>query len=61
MSDGPLCFVLMPFGKKPDAAGALIDFDAVYREVIAPAIRAAGMDPPGGRGGGGRDDPQAHV
>jgi hypothetical protein len=45
MSGGPLCFVLMPFGKKPDAAGALIDFDAVYRDVIAPAIRDAGMDP----------------
>jgi tetratricopeptide (TPR) repeat protein len=42
---GPLCFVLMPFGKKPDAAGATIDFDAVYREVIAPAIRDAGLEP----------------
>jgi tetratricopeptide (TPR) repeat protein len=45
MSGGPLCFVLMPFGKKPDAAGATIDFDAVYRDVIAPAIRDAGMEP----------------
>ena len=34
----PLCFVLMPFGRKPDAAGRLVDFDAVYRELIAPAI-----------------------
>ena len=42
---GELCFVLMPFGRKPDAAGATIDFDAVYRDVIAPAIRAAGMEP----------------
>lgn len=42
---GPLCFVLMPFGKKSDAAGAQIDFDVVYRDVIAPAVRAAGMDP----------------
>jgi len=41
----PLCFVLMPFGKKPDAAGAVVDFDAVYRELIAPAIDAAGLEP----------------
>lgn len=41
----PLCFVLMPFGKKPDAAGALIDFDAVYGELINPAIAEAGLEP----------------
>lgn len=41
----PLCFVLMPFGKKPDATGALIDFDAVYHQLIAPAIAEAGMEP----------------
>jgi tetratricopeptide (TPR) repeat protein len=41
----PLCFVLMPFGKKPDGAGGTVDFDAVYKEVIAPAIRAADMQP----------------
>src|ERR687886_3007893 len=41
----PLCFVLMPFGQKPDAAGALIDFDAVYRDLIAPAIEQAQMQP----------------
>jgi tetratricopeptide (TPR) repeat protein len=41
----PLCFVLMPFGKKPDGSGGTVDFDAVYREVIAPAIEAAGMQP----------------
>ncbi|HWA72093.1 MAG TPA: TRAFs-binding domain-containing protein [Polyangiaceae bacterium] len=40
-----LCFVLMPFGKKADASGRAIDFDAVYREVIAPAIEDAGLDP----------------
>jgi tetratricopeptide (TPR) repeat protein len=40
-----LCFVLMPFGKKPDVSGTLVDFDAVYRDLIAPAIRAAGLDP----------------
>jgi len=42
---GPLCFVLMPFGKKPGAAGAVIDFDAVYKELIAPAISEAGLEP----------------
>ena len=41
----PLCFVLMPFGKKPDDAGQLVDFDAVYRELIAPAIEEAGLEP----------------
>jgi tetratricopeptide (TPR) repeat protein len=40
-----LCFVLMPFGKKPDVSGTLVDFDAVYRDLIAPAIRDAGLDP----------------
>ncbi|CAN5362494.1 hypothetical protein BH24GEM3_BH24GEM3_14900 [soil metagenome] len=41
----PLCFVLMPFGQKPDGAGAMVDFDAVYRELIAPSIAEAGLDP----------------
>jgi tetratricopeptide (TPR) repeat protein len=50
MEDGqptarPLCFVLMPFGRKRDAVGTEIDFDAVYAEVIAPAISGAGLDP----------------
>src|ERR671926_1823147 len=40
----PLCFVLMPFGKKPDAAGSLIDFDAVYSDLIRPAIEAAELE-----------------
>ena len=41
----PLCFVLMPFGKKPDGTGRTIDFDAVYANVIAPAIEAADLEP----------------
>jgi len=41
----PLCFVLMPFGKKPSASGGVIDFDAVYRTVIAPAIATAELEP----------------
>ena len=41
----PLCFVLMPFGTKPDGTGMPVDFDAVYRDLIAPAIADAGMEP----------------
>src|SRR5262245_36474334 len=41
----PLCFVLMPFGKKPSATGAVIDFDAVHAELIKPAVEAAGLVP----------------
>jgi tetratricopeptide (TPR) repeat protein len=35
----------MPFGKKPGPSGAVVDFDAVYRELIAPGVEQAGMDP----------------
>jgi tetratricopeptide (TPR) repeat protein len=41
----PLCFVLMPFGKKPTAAGTVIDFNATYEEMIKPAIEAADLEP----------------
>jgi tetratricopeptide (TPR) repeat protein len=41
----PLCFVLMPFGRKTDGTGSSIDFDAVYQQLIAPAIRAANLEP----------------
>lgn len=41
----PFCFVLMPFGEKPDETGRIIDFDAVYKDVIEPAVRAADMEP----------------
>lgn len=43
--NGPLCFVLMPFGQKPDGTGGTIDFDVVYEQTIAPAIRASNMQP----------------
>ena len=45
MSKLPLCFVLMPFGKKPSVAGSMINFDAIYKRVIAPAITAAELQP----------------
>ncbi|HEX2447707.1 MAG TPA: TRAFs-binding domain-containing protein [Methyloceanibacter sp.] len=41
----PLCFVLMPFGKKMDAAGRVTNFDSVYAKVIAPAVERAGLEP----------------
>ncbi len=39
-----LCFVLMPFGKKPDATGDIVDFDEVYKQIIKPAIENAGLE-----------------
>jgi hypothetical protein len=41
----PLCFVLMPFGRKKDGLGREVDFDAVYRDLIAPAVSRAGLEP----------------
>ena len=42
----PICFILMPFSRKIDAASGLtIDFDEIYEEGIRPGIEAAGMEP----------------
>lgn len=41
----PLCFVVMPFGVKPDAQGGSVNFDAVYEELLRPAIREAQLEP----------------
>lgn len=41
----PFCFVLMPFGKKPDITTPFIDFDAIYRDLICPAIEDASLQP----------------
>jgi hypothetical protein len=41
----PLCFVLMPLGKKMDAAGRVTNFDSVYAKVIAPAVERSGLEP----------------
>lgn len=38
-------FVVMPFGRKPDSKGNVIDFDLVYEELIAPALQAVGIEP----------------
>lgn len=46
MIEQPLCFVLMPFGKKKDPAGGPdIDFDRIYEDAIRPGIEAAGLEP----------------
>jgi len=46
MMERPLCFVLMPFGRKSDPLGGPdIDFDRIYEDGIRPAIEAAGMEP----------------
>lgn len=41
----PLCFVIMPFGKKKDSNDKLIDFDYVYSDFIRPVIEKAGLSP----------------
>lgn len=41
----PLCFILMPFGKKTDQTGREINFDTIYQELIKPAIEQADMIP----------------
>jgi MAP3K TRAFs-binding domain len=41
----PLCFVLMPFHASHDSDGQRVDFTAVYRQLIVPAIEDAGMTP----------------
>ena len=36
-------FVAMPFGKKPSPDGTPIDFNAIYNDLLKPAIEAAGL------------------
>jgi hypothetical protein len=46
MPEKPLCFVVMPFGMKKDPTGGPdIDFDAIYKLGIKPAIEDAGLEP----------------
>ena len=44
MSTKPHAFVAMPFGSKPGADNTLIDFNRIYRELIAPALEDAGLE-----------------
>src|SRR5271168_2694233 len=39
-----LCFVLMPFGRRQDMTGRWIEFDAIYKDLIAPAIADARLE-----------------
>src|SRR6266705_3171068 len=40
-----LCFVNMPFGKKPDLkSGVVVDFDQIYNQAIKPAIEECGLE-----------------
>ena len=40
---GKTCFVIMPFGKKEQVDGTVIDFDAVYKQLIQPAVGSLQM------------------
>lgn len=44
-STGALCLIIMPFDKKKDATGRVIDFEVVYQRLIVPALEAAGVQP----------------
>ncbi|MEA3350981.1 MAG: TRAFs-binding domain-containing protein [Chloroflexota bacterium] len=41
----PHAFVVMPFGQKEGLDGQIIDFNAIYRDLIAPALEDAGFEP----------------
>jgi uncharacterized protein DUF4071 len=41
----PFCFVVMPFGTKPDGQGRYVDFDEIYEALIAPAVEQSGLQP----------------
>ena len=45
IAERPLCFVLMPSGRKKDTGGRPVDFDAVYKTIITPAVENAGLEP----------------
>lgn len=41
----PHAFVVMPFGQKPGADGKIIDFNAIYYDLLKPALISAGFEP----------------
>jgi hypothetical protein len=41
----PLCFVAMPFGQKDIGGGRTVDFDVIWKTLIEPAVREAGLKP----------------
>jgi tetratricopeptide (TPR) repeat protein len=40
----PHAFVIMPFGKKKGADGSIYDFNAIYSQLIKPALEMAGFE-----------------
>lgn len=40
----PHAFVIMPFGKKKGGDGSLYDFNAIYTQLIKPALEASGFE-----------------
>jgi tetratricopeptide (TPR) repeat protein len=40
----PLCFIIMPFGKKKDLQGNEFDFNFIFENLIKPAVEKAGME-----------------
>src|SRR4051812_47599987 len=47
MDYNKICFVIMPFGKKP-VGDQMVDFDALYADIFVPAIAAVDL-PEGGK------------
>lgn len=46
MGPRSVCFIDMPFGKKPDlASGFEVDFDRIYEAAIEPAVLESGLEP----------------
>jgi hypothetical protein len=45
MASTPRAFIIMPFGKKKGPDGTEIDFDEVYKQLLAPAVTAARLAP----------------
>ena len=43
--NAPMCFILMPFGVKTGSEGITVDFNGIYRDLIAPAVVAAQLEP----------------
>lgn len=41
----PYCFVLMPFSRKIDESGRVVEFDQVYDTIIRPAVEESGLTP----------------
>ncbi|HEY0544370.1 MAG TPA: hypothetical protein VGC91_03155 [Pyrinomonadaceae bacterium] len=38
------CFVIMPFGEKPNIDGQIVDFDVVYQYIIRPVTQRVGLE-----------------